>query len=85
MIDEQASEDVPIRKLAAFKKVTLPVGEEIKVTMTIKANEMAMINKDGKKVIEPGRFSIYVGGGQPDDRTAKLYNRDCLHIGFLVE
>lgn len=85
IVDEEASEKVPIRKLVAFKKVVLPANEEVKVCMKIKADDMALVNKDGKKIIEPGRFSVYVGAGQPDDVTAKLYNRDCLHIGFLVE
>ena len=85
LVDEEASQEIPIMKLAVFKKVILPVGEEIKVSMTIKSREMALINKEGESIVEPGRFSIYVGGGQPDDITARLYNRDCLHIGFLVE
>jgi len=85
LVDEYATSGVPIRKLATFKKVDLPAGEEVKVSLVIKAKEMAMIDDEGNRIIEPGRFSLYVGGGQPDDKTAKLYNRDCLHIGFLVE
>lgn len=85
LVDEYASASVPIRKLVAFKKVELPLNKEISVSLTIKASDMALINDEGKKIIESGRFSLYVGGGQPDDITAKLYNRDCLHIGFLVE
>ena len=83
--DEQASEPVPKWRLAALKKVSLLPGEEKKVSMKISNEMMSFINSAGKAEIEPGRFSIYVGGGQPDDITADLYNRDCLHIGFLVE
>jgi len=83
--DEESSVVQPVWKLVAIKKVLLPVDEEVKVSLTIESKYMALINKNGDKVIESGRFSLYVGGGQPDDTTAELYNRDCLHIGFLVE
>lgn len=85
LVDEYASTSVPLRRLAAFKKVHLAVNEEVKTSLVIKSEQMAIVDDNGSKVIEPGRFSLYVGAGQPDDVTAKLYNRDCLHIGFLVE
>jgi len=83
--DEESKEDLPIIKLAAHRKVFLPINEEVKVSLTIEARHMQIIKEDGSRIIEPGRFSIYLGGGQPDDITAALYRRDCLHIGFLVE
>lgn len=85
LVDEEASTRVPIRKLVAFKKVILPKDKEVKVSLKILGKDMALVTQEGKSVIEPGRFSLYVGGGQPDRRTAELYSRDCLHIGFLVE
>jgi len=83
--DEQASVQIPRWRLAAFNKVLLLPGEEKKISMKISGEMMKLVNSSGDAIIEPGRFSIYVGGGQPDDITAALYNRDCLHIGFLVE
>ena len=83
--DEEASQPVPKWQLAAFIKIFLAAGEEKKISLTISSAMMSLIDKNGNQVIEPGRFSLYVGGGQPDDLTAELYNRDCLHIGFLVE
>ncbi|MBN2879490.1 MAG: glycoside hydrolase family 3 C-terminal domain-containing protein [Clostridia bacterium] len=83
--DEESKEDLPLIRLAAHRKVFLPINEEVKVSLTIEARHMQIIKEDGSRIIEPGRFSIYLGGGQPDDITAALYRRDCLHIGFLVE
>ncbi len=85
LTDEESSVKTPIRKLVAFKKINLPEGKEKDVTLKVKGKNMELINKEGAGVIEPGRFSLYVGGGQPDVVTEKLYKRDSLHIGFLVE
>ncbi len=83
--DEVSKNKIPVRRLCAYKKVKLPADMEIKVSLTVKSEYMEIVGKNGKSIIEPGRFSLYVGGGQPDDVTASLYKRDCLHIGFLVE
>ena len=83
--DEQASVQVPEMKLVAAKLVELPKEKEIKISIRIKTEDMAIAKADGKREVEPGRFSLYVGSGQPDNLTAELCNRDCLHIGFLVE
>jgi len=85
IVDEESTDDSPNIRLAAHRKVFLPINEEVKVSLTIKACDMQIIKEDGSRIVEPGRFSIYIGGGQPDDITAALYRRDCLHIGFLVE
>ena len=76
---------VPEMKLVAAKLVELPKEKEIKISIRIKADDMAIVKGDGSKEVEPGRFSLYVGSGQPDNLTAEICNRDCLHIGFLVE
>ena len=63
--DSEASVPVPIRRLAAFKRISLAAGESKIVTLTIKPREMSVITDDTRRVVEPGAFEIFVGGKQP--------------------
>jgi beta-glucosidase len=63
--DNEASVPVPIRSLAGFKRVYLKPGETKKVEITLRAESFSVIDKDYLQVIEPGDFTISVGGKQP--------------------
>lgn len=60
-----ASVPVPIRSLAGVKRVFLRPGEKRDVTFTLNSEQMSIINDNGKRMIEPGRFKVTVGGEQP--------------------
>lgn len=83
--DDEATTRVPKRKLAAFEKVDLPVDIEKTVEFTIKSKDMAVIKDDGEFIIEPGIFTLYIGGFQPDLKSSKLTGYDCLSAKFWVE
>ena len=63
--DQQASVPVPVRSLAGAKRISLAPGQRQNVSFTIQPWQMSVITDDGKRIIEPGRFSISVGGKQP--------------------
>jgi beta-glucosidase len=63
--DLAASAPVPIRSLAGVKRVFLKPGERQNIAFTLAPNQMSLINDNGKRVIEPGRFLVSVGGKQP--------------------
>src|SRR5690606_34169598 len=63
--DEKASTPRPRHQLAGFKRVHLKKGEHKKVRFTIQPRQLSMINDKEKLVIEPGWFTITVGGEQP--------------------
>ncbi len=63
--DTAASVPVPIRSLAGILRINLRPGESRSVSFTISPRQMSIILDDGRRVIEPGDFSISVGGGQP--------------------
>jgi beta-glucosidase len=63
--DRSAPVTVPIRSLAAFKRIYLAAGQTKTVTLVIPPNAFSIIDKDNKRVILPGKFDIAVGGGQP--------------------
>ncbi len=63
--DVAASVPTPIRSLAGIKRVFLKPGEKQTVSFTLGPERMTVIDDHGKRVIEPGEFTISVGGKQP--------------------
>jgi beta-glucosidase len=63
--DEKASSPRPLRQLTGFKRVHLDPGQSTEVQFVIKAEQLSMINDKNVRVIEPGWFSVTVGGKQP--------------------
>ncbi|MEP7345333.1 MAG: glycoside hydrolase family 3 C-terminal domain-containing protein [Gemmatimonadaceae bacterium] len=63
--DEEASGPVPRRALKGFLRVTLKAGEVRTVRFTLDERAFSLIGSDGSRIVEPGRFTIAVGGKQP--------------------
>ncbi len=63
--DEKASTPRPIRSLEGFSRITLKPGESKVVSFRIDPRQFSIINKKEKRVIEPGYFTISIGGKQP--------------------
>ncbi len=70
--DEEASVRVPIHKLCGMKRVTLKPGEETTVTFVIEGKQFTIINEEGEHLYEPGKFTLYAGGCQPDAYSEEL-------------
>ena len=62
LTDTAASAPVPIRALVGFDRISLRPREKRTVTFTITPRQMSLIDDKGKRVIEPGEFSITIGG-----------------------
>lgn len=60
-----ASVPVAIRSLAGVKRISLKPGEKQTVSFILKPEQMSVIDDNGKRVIEPGKFLVSVGGKQP--------------------
>jgi beta-glucosidase len=65
LTDENASTPRPIRQLEGFARVSLKPGESKVVEIKLEPRQFSMINNMSKRVIEPGYFTISVGGKQP--------------------
>lgn len=63
--DEKGSTPRPIRELVGFKRIHLKNGERQTVEFIIEPRQLSMIDSNGDLVIEPGVFSVSVGGEQP--------------------
>jgi beta-glucosidase len=63
--DEKASTPRPFRQLEGFSRINLKPGESRVVDFTLEPRQFSIINNKEKRVIEPGYFTIAVGGKQP--------------------
>ena len=71
LTDEKGSTPRPLRQLEGFKRIHLKAGESATVSFTIKAEQFSIINAKDIRVIEPGWFTIAVGGRQPSDNDSQ--------------
>ena len=65
LTDEKASTPRPIRSLEGFKRISLKKGESQIVSFTLEPRQLSMINDKDKQVVEPGFFTVAIGGEQP--------------------
>ncbi|HUC21023.1 MAG TPA: glycoside hydrolase family 3 C-terminal domain-containing protein, partial [Candidatus Polarisedimenticolaceae bacterium] len=73
LTDVAATVPVPIRSLAGVKRIFLKPGEKREVSFQLTAEQMSLIDNGGRRVIEPGEFTVSIGGKQPGftDRQAE--------------
>ncbi|SEM75754.1 beta-glucosidase [Sphingomonas gellani] len=55
------------RQLVGFSRVTLKPGESRQVSLTIDPRSLSLVEHDGTRAVMPGRYRLFVGGGQPGD------------------
>ncbi|PNS08219.1 glycoside hydrolase family 3 N-terminal domain-containing protein [Solilutibacter silvestris] len=60
--DEVASVTRPVRQLRGFRRIHLAVGESGAITFELGREDYAFHDAGMRKVVEPGRFSVFVGG-----------------------
>lgn len=82
--DLESSTRRPVRELVGFRRISLSPGEEKALSFTVSARQMALIDEEGKCVLEPGRFRISVGGNQPDSRSRALTGKAPLCTEYEV-
>ncbi|HET6451581.1 MAG TPA: glycoside hydrolase family 3 C-terminal domain-containing protein [Spirochaetia bacterium] len=70
--DLESSTRVPRWQLAGFRRLRLAPGQSEVVQLTITPRQMSVIGDDGSRVLEPGKFRVYLGGSQPDERSHEL-------------
>ncbi|MGA2982741.1 MAG: glycoside hydrolase family 3 C-terminal domain-containing protein [Terriglobia bacterium] len=59
----------PLRALRGFDRLHLAPGQTRHVTYSLKPRDLSMVNVEGEHIVEPGEYSIFVGGAQPGDTT----------------
>jgi beta-glucosidase len=80
--DLEASVTMPHHSLRGFERLTLAPGESRKVSFLLSQRDLSLIDDQGRRVLEPGRFRATIGGSQPDARSVELAGQAPLAIEF---
>ena len=70
--DMDSPDAVRNHSLCAVKRVALKAGQEQRVTLAIEPKAFETVHKDGSRKQSGKRFTLYVGGSQPDERSVEL-------------
>ncbi|MGB7844843.1 MAG: glycoside hydrolase family 3 C-terminal domain-containing protein [Candidatus Acidiferrum sp.] len=62
----------PLRALRGFQRVHLKPGESQKVHFALKDRDLSMVTEAGEPIIAEGKYSVSIGGGQPNTGAAAL-------------
>ena len=60
--------------LCGFERVTLQPGETKRVSFTVPASALELINRQGQRLVEPGTFTIMVGSSPVDIRLGGSFD-----------
>ena len=73
----------PHKTLAAFERVPLKAGEKKTVSFTISKDQLSSVTEQGEKVVNPGEYTISVGGAQPS--TKRIENGSVAQKKIMLE
>jgi len=58
------------KELKAYRRVTVPPGESVTVTLEVPAADCTLVTADERRIVEPGDFELLVGPNSRDLLTA---------------
>lgn len=70
--DDVASVTRPVKELRGFQRVELQPGESRTLTFPLGFDDLAMYDIDMRRVVEPGAFTVFVGGSSDDVQEARF-------------
>ena len=82
--DLEASCRVPHHDLRGFRRLHLKAGESRVAQFDLTPKDLSLIDEQGQRWLEPGRFKVFIGGSQPDARSVELLGRAPLSTEFEV-
>lgn len=62
----------PNCSLRGFKRVRIAAGQSVDVEFVLSKEDLKVVNNEGEKILEPGEYTITIGGSQPDHRSEEL-------------
>jgi beta-glucosidase len=74
----------PNFQLCGFKRIELAPGESAQLSIQIPFSMLEVICEDGISRREPGKFSLYAGGQQPDSRSEELTGKKVLELEYRL-
>ena len=66
--DVISSVATPVKELRGFVRVRLDPGETTTVRFDLTPDDLALYDRDLRKVVEPGEFRIFIGSSSEDIR-----------------
>jgi beta-glucosidase len=75
---------VPLHELRGFVRVPIEPGQAQRVSFTLSTRDFSLIDEAGKRLFQPGRYRIFVGGSQPDERSGDLIGEDPLSLEIVL-
>ncbi|MEN6454178.1 MAG: glycoside hydrolase family 3 N-terminal domain-containing protein [Prolixibacteraceae bacterium] len=72
--DVVSSVVTPVKQLKAFSKVHLKAGEAKTAHLSVPVDELALYNKEMKRVVEPGEFELQIGASSDHIKIVKKIN-----------
>jgi beta-glucosidase len=70
--DKVASVVRPVKELKGFQQVFLKAGESKAVTFEITEKELQFYTNNGEFIVEPGDFTLFIGGSSKDVKEANF-------------
>ena len=70
--EEVGSVETPMRSLDGFARVRLKAHESRMVTMHLRQSQLAVWNAEKTWVVEPGYYTLWVGGSSEATLTARF-------------
>jgi beta-glucosidase len=70
--DDAASVTRPVRELRGFRRVTLQPAETRTLRFTLRPDDLALYDREMRRVVEPGTFTLWAGGSSAATLQARF-------------
>jgi len=70
----------PKYSLCGFKRVSIDAGENKNVELKLSKKAFTTVLENGERVLLKGKYKLYVGTSQPDERSVKLTGKKPLEV-----
>lgn len=61
----------PLRELEGFERLHLARGESQHVKFMLDARQLSLVDAEGKRSLQPGAYSVFVGGSRPTGQAGQ--------------
>jgi beta-glucosidase len=84
---EDIAVPVPLHSLEGFKRISLKAGEKKTVNFELQPRQFSVIDDENKRVVQPGKAMIYIGGQQPTLKNEGILEQEVVLTGktFYIE
>lgn len=77
--------DRPLHQLRGVKSLNLEAGEEKQVKFVLRAKDLYQVDNSGRRYLQPGQYRLFIGGSQPDARSAELTGKDPMSADLYLQ